>query len=77
MVMAQPEARWLIQQDRLGADLLISEPLCCNLLRELAADLELAGGGRPGRPTALAALSLTAAVGVALLPPAAAPHHRQ
>ena len=54
--MAQPEARWLLQQDRPGADLLISEPLCCNLLGELAADLELAGGVRPGRPTALAAL---------------------
>jgi hypothetical protein len=41
---------------------------------ELAADLELTGGGRP---TGLSALTVTAAIGVALLPPAAARHNRR
>jgi CubicO group peptidase (beta-lactamase class C family) len=44
---------------------------------ELAADLELTGGGWPGRPTGLSALTVTAAIGVALLPPAAARHNRR
>ena len=38
--------------------------------------LELAGAGWPWRPTALFALTLTAAIGVALLP-AAATHRRR
>jgi hypothetical protein len=44
---------------------------------ELAADPELTGGGWPWRPTALSALSVTAAIGVALPPPAAARHNRR
>jgi hypothetical protein len=71
------KARQLIQQQRLWADLLSSQPMCFNLFGELAADLELAGGGRPWRPTALSALTVTAAIGVALLPPAAARHNRR
>jgi hypothetical protein len=74
--MAQPQTHQLIQPDRLGADLLSSQPQCRNLFGELAADLELVGGGWPWRPTALLALPVTAAVGVVLLPLAAARHHR-
>ena len=76
MVMAQPETHRLIQRDRLGADVLSFQPQCCNLFGELAADLELAGGGWPRRPTAQSALAVTATIGVALLP-AAARHHRR
>jgi hypothetical protein len=76
MVMAQPETHQLIQRDRLGADLLSSQPRCRKLFGELAADLELAGGGWPRPPTALAPPPVTAAIGVALQPPAAARHHR-
>jgi hypothetical protein len=41
---------------------------------ELPADPELTGGGWPWRPTDL---SVTAAIGVALPPPAAARHNRR
>jgi hypothetical protein len=75
--MAQPETHQLIQRDRLGANLLSSQPQCRNLFGELAAHLELAGGGWPRPPTAPSALPVTAAIGVALLPPAAARHHRR
>jgi hypothetical protein len=75
--MAQPETHQLIQPVRLGAELLSSQPQCRNLIGELTADLERAGGGRPGRPTAQSALTVTAAIGVALLSSAAARHHRQ
>jgi hypothetical protein len=74
--MAQPETHRLIQRDRLGADLLSSQPQCRNLFGELAAHLELAGGGWPRPPTAQSALTVTAAIGVALLPPAAARPNR-
>jgi hypothetical protein len=40
--LARPEAHELIQQERLWADLLSSQPMCFNLFGELAADLELA-----------------------------------
>jgi hypothetical protein len=69
--LAQPEAHQLIQQERLWADPLSSQPMCCNLFGELAADLGLAGGGWLWRPTALATRTVTAALGVALLPAAA------
>jgi hypothetical protein len=75
--MAQPETHQLIRRDRLGADLLSSQPQCFNLIGELAADLELAGGRWPRRPTAQSALTVTAATGVAVLASAAARHHRQ
>jgi hypothetical protein len=39
--------------------------------------LELAGAGWPGRPTALLALTVTAAIGVALGPAAAARRTRR
>jgi putative intracellular protease/amidase len=42
-----------------------------------AEQLELAGAGWPWRPTALLALTVTAAIGVALLPAAAARRHRR
>jgi hypothetical protein len=74
--MAQPQTHRLIPRDRLGADLLSVQPQCCNLFGEPAADLELAGGGWPRPPTALAPLTVTAAIGVALQPPAAVRQHR-
>jgi hypothetical protein len=40
--LARPEAHELIQQKRLWADLLSSQPMCFNLFGELAADLQLA-----------------------------------
>jgi hypothetical protein len=40
--LARPEAHELIQQERLWADLLSSQPMCFNLFGELTADLELA-----------------------------------
>jgi hypothetical protein len=74
--MAQPQTHQLIQRDRLGADLLSFQPQCRNLFEELAADLELAGAGWPRPPTALAPHPVTATIGLALQPPAAAGHHR-
>ncbi len=74
--MTQPETHQLIQRDRLGADLLSFQPPSRNLFEELAADLELAGGGWPRPPTALAPHPVTAAIGVALQPPASARHYR-
>jgi|Tabmets5t2r1_1033131.scaffolds.fasta_scaffold247454_2 hypothetical protein len=74
--MAQPETHQLLRRDRLGADLLASQPQCRNLFGELAADLELAGGGWPRPPIALAPHPVTAAIGVAL-PPAAARGYRR
>jgi PD-(D/E)XK nuclease superfamily protein len=40
--LARPEDHELIQEQRLWADLLSSQPMCFNLFGELAADLELA-----------------------------------
>jgi hypothetical protein len=74
--MAQPETHQLIQRDPLGADLVSSPPQCRDLFGELAADLELVGGGWPRLPTALAPHPVTAAIGVALQPPPAARPNR-
>jgi hypothetical protein len=51
--LAQREEHELIQEERLWADLLSSQPMCFNLFGELAADLELPPerprhGGRAG-----------------------------
>jgi hypothetical protein len=75
--MAQPQTHQLIQRDRPGAEPLSSQPQWLNLIGELTADLERAGGGRPGWLTAQSSLTVTAATGVALLPSAAPRHHRQ
>jgi hypothetical protein len=40
--LAEREAHQLIQEERLWGDLLSSQPMCFNLIGELAADLELA-----------------------------------
>jgi hypothetical protein len=77
MVMAQPETHRLIQRDRLEADLVSSPPQCRDLFGELAADLELTGGEWPRPPTAPSALTVTAAIGVALQPPPAARPNRR
>jgi hypothetical protein len=45
--------------------------------RHPLAELELAGAGWPWRPTALLALTVTTAIGVALLPAAATRQHRR
>jgi hypothetical protein len=74
--MAQPQTDQLLRRERLEADRLSVQPQCCNLFGELAADLELAGGGWPRPRTAQSALPVTAAIGVALLPPAAARPNR-
>jgi hypothetical protein len=75
--MAQPQTHQLLRRDRLGADLLSSQPQCRNLIGEPAVQPELVGGGWPRPPTAQPVLPVTAAVGVALLPPAAVRHHRR
>jgi hypothetical protein len=46
-------------------------------IEDPAEQLELAGAGWPWRPTALLALTVTAAIGVALLPAAAARRNRR
>jgi hypothetical protein len=76
MVMAQPQTHQLIPRDRQGADLVSFQPPCRNRFGEFAADPELAGGGWPRPSTALAPHPVTAAVGVALQPPAPVRQHR-